>query len=574
MTTHERVLRIAVAGANGESGKSMLSVNLAVAIAAAGKKVVIIDADSRSPMVHRLLGVEMPTRNLRSFFSDEVNTLYDAVIPSGVPRTYLVAGWPREREQILKPAHRMRLLRHAGRLGAQVVIIDCGSRSTPETLDLFNLSDYRLMSVTSDSVSVRSGYSFLKAAAVRLLDQTASSSDDVALINRYLLAGGTLKLNESIEGIHRHDPEFAAALRHAISNYRVGIFVNRITDSQPEGVGFALSRLVHDYLAFTPELIGEIYESPLIDAGCRKGRPFLADSIYCLEGEGIRRGAEVALGLIADFATGEAPPETPLGDTIRPQRAIETDSTADAIRNYMRRHERVPTNWRARVHVEDASAPPGEGDLLDISIGGAAIATQLDVTPGQHVTLWLVDRENQPQLSAVVRHVHRRGGFRIGLEFVGTDSMRAALDLATEAKQQHIAEQRALQGDHQDEADTANESDEESNSDASEGVQPPPVPQDKPGLPSLFSKAMTPDPPAAASQPDGATTAPPPAIFPYKPPSARGRQNAAPPPASQGTPPAAPPPVPAPSAQTPKPKAGEPIDFSAFDEPAPPDEDN
>ena len=76
------------------------------------------------------------------------------------------------------------------------------------------------MSVTSESTSVRSGYSFLKAAAVRLLDQTASSSDDVALINRYLLAGGTLKLNESIEGVHRHDPEFAAALRHAIDRLK------------------------------------------------------------------------------------------------------------------------------------------------------------------------------------------------------------------------------------------------------------------------------------------------------------------------------------------------------------------
>jgi len=549
MTNTERVLRIAVAGATGESGKTMLAVNLAVAVAAAGKKVVLIDADPQAPMVHRHLGIEMPPRNLQSFFGNEVSGLYDAVVPSGIPRTYLVAGWARDRSQVLKPAHRMRLLRHAGRLGAQVVIFDCGSRANPETLDIFNLCDYRIMTVTSEPTSVRSAYSLIKASAVRLLDQTASSSDDIALINRFLLAGGTLRLRESIDGVQQHNPEFAAALRHAISNYRVGLFVNRVNHTQTEGVGFALSRLVQDYLAFEPELIGDIFESPLIDDSCQRGRPFLADSIYCIEGEGIRRGAEIALKLTGSFDTGEAPPEADWGQTIRPQRPVATDSTTDAIRHYMRRHERVPTRWRARIHVEDASSPPGEGDLLDISIGGAAVATQLDVTPGQQVTLWLVDHEDQPQLSAVVRHIHRRGGYRIGLEFVGTDSMRVALDLATEAKTLQIAEEKALQGDDDESAS------EEANSDVKAR---PPVPP-APAIPSLFSQVMTPAP-APKPTPEGPTTAPPPAIFPYKPPSAEPMKRAAL--AAKPAPPPVPPAIP-------KRAEEEPLDLSAFDEPRP-----
>ena len=243
MSDSDNVLRIAVAGAAGPSGKSTFVANLAVALASAGKRVVILDADPAGPLQHRLFGLDMPTENLESFLQGNVEELYHVVIPTGLERVYLVPGWQRPPERVLKPAHRARLMRHLDRLGAQVVIMDCGSRHTPECVDFFNLCDYRLVLATGAPKSAQSAYSFLKNATVRLLDQAATSSDDVALINRFIPAGGTVRIAEAVHALQGVNPDLAASLQHIISNYQVGVVVNRMTDGSSEGVGFALYQL-------------------------------------------------------------------------------------------------------------------------------------------------------------------------------------------------------------------------------------------------------------------------------------------------------------------------------------------
>ncbi|HYA35622.1 MAG TPA: P-loop NTPase, partial [Candidatus Binataceae bacterium] len=51
---------LALASANGGSGKSLLAANFAVAFALAGKKVGIVDADLNAPTIFTMLGVKAP----------------------------------------------------------------------------------------------------------------------------------------------------------------------------------------------------------------------------------------------------------------------------------------------------------------------------------------------------------------------------------------------------------------------------------------------------------------------------------------------------------------------------------
>lgn len=57
---------VAVASAKGGTGKSMLAVNLAVAMAQAGRKVALLDADLNAPSVLAMLGLKAPRRILAS----------------------------------------------------------------------------------------------------------------------------------------------------------------------------------------------------------------------------------------------------------------------------------------------------------------------------------------------------------------------------------------------------------------------------------------------------------------------------------------------------------------------------
>jgi len=558
MSDTDSVLRVAVAGAAGPSGKSTFAANLAVALASAGKRVVVLDADPAGPLQHRLFGLDMPNENLEAFLQGSVDELYDVVIPTGLPRVYLVPGWQRPPERVLKPAHRARLMRHLDRLGAQVVIMDCGSRHTPDSVDFFNLCDYRLVVATGAPKSAQSAYSFLKNATVRLLDQAATSSDDVALINRFIPAGGTVRISEAIRALQSVNPDLAASLQHIISNYQVGVVVNRVTEGPSEGVGFALSRLVQTYLQVAPRVVGQIAEHPDIETGGRRGRPFLAESIYSSHARGVLEAAEVLLELSPAKIRRQRQRETSLGETLRPKRDVETDDALDQIHNLMRRHERIPVSWRARVNVKDNAAPPGEGDLIDISVSGAAVATQLDVDPGAKVSLWLVDLDDQPKLEAVVRHVKRRGDPRVGLEFIGTDAMKMALKLAAEAKKAHMAEadgpgDEAEAGEAEAGEAEAGEAEDSDHALAADPAGPPPLPLTA-RLPSLWNDTPIPPSDHAAgdegklANPEGAATAPPPAIFPYQKPSQSPRP-AQPPPALDEA------------------EDDGDLDFSAFDEP-------
>src|SRR5476649_865634 len=85
---------VAVAGGKGGVGKSIVSVNLAVAMTRLGADVVLLDADLGAPNVHTLFGHLSPGRTLADYLEDRVSDLAEVAIPSGVPKLRLICGGP------------------------------------------------------------------------------------------------------------------------------------------------------------------------------------------------------------------------------------------------------------------------------------------------------------------------------------------------------------------------------------------------------------------------------------------------------------------------------------------------
>ncbi len=66
---------IAIAGAKGGTGKSMIAANISVFLATLGKRVAVMDLAFGSGTLHSFVGVSEPQRSLADFFVNKASHL-------------------------------------------------------------------------------------------------------------------------------------------------------------------------------------------------------------------------------------------------------------------------------------------------------------------------------------------------------------------------------------------------------------------------------------------------------------------------------------------------------------------
>ena len=83
------IKKLVISSAEASDGKSTIAMNLAIVMAQSEKKVILIDADLRSPSIHRYLGMS-ENRGLSDIFLDRVK-IKDALVEwSGPPRFQII----------------------------------------------------------------------------------------------------------------------------------------------------------------------------------------------------------------------------------------------------------------------------------------------------------------------------------------------------------------------------------------------------------------------------------------------------------------------------------------------------
>ena len=134
-------------------GKSTIAANLALSMAAEGKRVLLIDADLRKQSLKELLGVKEPSDGLVELLSGDVTTFRPAAVPGS--KLLLLAGdKTSERPQTLLDTPRVSQFMHRLREQLDYIIIDtppAGILSDAATLAKF--ADAGLYVVRQDMAS-------------------------------------------------------------------------------------------------------------------------------------------------------------------------------------------------------------------------------------------------------------------------------------------------------------------------------------------------------------------------------------------------------------------------------------
>jgi flagellar biosynthesis protein FlhG len=171
---------IAVASGKGGVGKSTVALGTAMAAAARGLKVALVDADLGLANLDILAGIQ-PRFTAADWLAGRASLSQCFTLLA--PRAWLLPGASGvSRMADLEPMHRARLLEGLARVAAHVdlMVIDLGAGIGAGTLDIASAADRLLVVATPEPTSIADAYGFMKSCARRGRERGASCAITMA----------------------------------------------------------------------------------------------------------------------------------------------------------------------------------------------------------------------------------------------------------------------------------------------------------------------------------------------------------------------------------------------------------
>lgn len=269
---------IAVAGGKGGIGKTMVSASISIALAEAGCRVVLIDADLGGPNVHTVMGIYAPEKTLFDFVSRKSRSLEELLISSPFDGLQLICGSPGTIGMAnLEHWEKLKLIRHLYRLLTDYVVVDIGAGASLNEIDLFNAGDIPIVVANPEPTSIQECFNFLKVAIFRRLRREFADSPAVQEL-----------LDRSLDPTHAHDFRLLTdigeevkkkSVREGVRFFRTlnefspKLILNRVFDFRETREGLALQVATQDMLRLRLEFWGYMNYDPGIARAVRNMAP-------------------------------------------------------------------------------------------------------------------------------------------------------------------------------------------------------------------------------------------------------------------------------------------------------------
>ncbi|NOY09667.1 MAG: MinD/ParA family protein [Spirochaetes bacterium] len=269
-----------IASGKGGVGKSVIAANLSLAIAEAGKRVVLADLDLGGSNIHTILGLRSVERGLGTFLSGRKLKFDDILIQTGYDGLKFIPG-DAEIPEIadLKSYQMKRLIRNLTSLDTDYLILDLGAGTHRNALDFFLISGRGIIVTNPTLTAILNAYLFLKNSVFRLM---GSAFPKQSPASRYILSlkkeGRLLQriyIPQLLSKIKEEDRDSYDAFTVLEKKFRPTLILNMIDDPDDAEKIEKLRRSTREYLNVELEHLGIIYRDDLQDIALSSRLPII-----------------------------------------------------------------------------------------------------------------------------------------------------------------------------------------------------------------------------------------------------------------------------------------------------------
>lgn len=270
---------IAIGGAKGGVGKTILATNLALYLATIGRRVVIVDADASGANVHTALGVDRPARPLTAAQLGG-ETPWAGVVETPVPGLRLLdPGLDEATSDAVRTLRRGRMLERLRGLDADYVVVDLGASIGHTVVDFYLGADLSAYVTLPEPTAIENTYRFFRAAFARRARSRVTDPDERRRLGNVLreLGGLPAPIDLSRHLEDKGDP-LAPIVRRILDAFHPRVVLNQTRVRADLELGDFMRTAVRRRLGIAIDYLGHIDFDDTVWSCARSRRPLLVES--------------------------------------------------------------------------------------------------------------------------------------------------------------------------------------------------------------------------------------------------------------------------------------------------------
>jgi flagellar biosynthesis protein FlhG len=271
---------IPVAGGKGGVGKSIFSVNLAITLAASGKKVLLIDLDLGGSNLHTLLGIKNTNFGVGHYFYNKKLLFKELILETAYDNLYFIPGDVHVfGSNEISFQQIKRLLKIIPEQSADFIILDLGAGSSQMTLDFFLISNSGIIVTTPQNTAIANAHLFLKNLVLRFLQRAFDNDPHISQFLKRVFKetkpGDLRDINDILDEMRRMNEQAADKAEIFLEVLQPKIIINMVESPQDNQVGETLSQLVRKHYRLNLECLGLIMYDKAINNSIQDKEPFV-----------------------------------------------------------------------------------------------------------------------------------------------------------------------------------------------------------------------------------------------------------------------------------------------------------